>query len=158
MRYCRKCGNRLDDFDSYCGNCGAKVEDRASSFDGDTYKDSGGRKDTRTQVKDAVKSVENSLNDFTDEVSKNFESFLCLILGILSLTFGTFICAIVSLVFGKKAVEKGQDKDEQCAMFVKVGRICSKISIAFTIIAVIIFVICWIALPMIYGDVSSIIG
>ena len=155
MRYCRKCGNRLDDFDSYCGNCGAKVEDRPYSDD-DTCKDSGGRKDTRAQVQNTVKKVEDTLNDITDEVSKNFESFLCMLLGILSLTCGTFICGIVSLVFAKKAAEKGQDEDAQCATFCKVGKICSKLSIAFTIIAAIIFVICWIIVPLTYGGVSNI--
>lgn len=149
MRYCTKCGNRLDDFDSYCGNCGAKVDGR-SDFDGDTFKDSGGRKDKRAQVKDAVKSVENSINDFTDEVSKYPESFLCFLLGILSLTFGTFICAIVSLVFGKKAIEKGQDKDSKCSTFCKVGRICSIVSIVLTGVGLIIFSICWI-LPLALG-------
>ena len=110
----------------------------------------------RAQVQNTVKKVEDTLNDITDEVSKNFESFLCMLLGILSLTCGTFICGIVSLVFAKKAAEKGQDEDAQCATFCKVGKICSKLSIAFTIIAAIIFVICWIIVPLTYGGVSNI--
>ncbi|MDE6475107.1 MAG: zinc-ribbon domain-containing protein [Clostridia bacterium] len=130
MRYCKKCGNRLDDFDSYCGNCGTKVEDSSYSSDYAHNERSDNGQDKRTTVGD-------SINNITDVANKNPESFICFILGILSVTFGTFICAIISLVFGKKAAEKGQDKDEKCAMFCKVGRICSKISIALTVIVVV---------------------
>lgn len=135
MRYCKKCGNRLDDFDSYCGSCGTKVEDSACSSSDFTRDDrANDRQDKRT-------TVEDSINNITDVVSQNSESFLCFLLGILSVTVGTFVCAIISLVFGKKAVEEGQDKDEKCAMFCKVGRICSIISIVLTVVAVIVTVL-----------------
>ena len=141
MRYCKKCGNRLDDFDSYCGSCGTKGED---NFHSDDYT-SNDRVDNK---QDKRNTVEDSINNITDVVSKNPESFICFLLGILSVTFGTFICAIISLVFGKKAVEKGQDKDEKCAMFCKVGRICSKISIVLAVIAVVLSVIWGVIVPL----------
>ncbi|MDE6276467.1 MAG: zinc-ribbon domain-containing protein [Clostridia bacterium] len=135
MKYCRKCGNKLDDFDSYCGNCGAKVEER------NEYEN--------PQVKH--KSVEDSINDITNTASENTESFLCFLLGILSVTCGTFICAILSLVFGKKAIEKGQDQDGKCATFCKVGRICSIVSIVLTAVAVASSLIIGLALPLLLG-------
>lgn len=139
MRYCRKCGDRLDDFDSYCPNCGAKVEERQRvDFEDDSCKDSADSK--RIKVEDAI-------NNITDTVSQNSESFLCFLLGILSLICGTFICAIISLVFRKKAVEKGQINDSKCATFCKVGKICSIVSIALTGVGIILFAICWI-LPL----------
>ena len=136
MAYCRKCGYHLDDFDSYCPSCGAKVEYSAShsrtSSNDNTYKET--KQSARTTITD-------SINDFTESASKKFEALVCFICGIASLTFGTFICAIVSLVFGKKAIEKGQDKDETGAMFCKVGKICSKISIVMSIIGLISLII-----------------
>ena len=141
MRYCKKCGNRLDDFDSYCGNCGTKVEDSAFSGEYANSERTDNCQDKRTMVED-------SINNITDVASKNPESFICFLLGILSVTFGTFICAIISLVFGKKAVEKGQDKDEKCAMFCKVGRICSKISIALTVIFAVLSIFVGLILPL----------
>ncbi|MDE6870411.1 MAG: hypothetical protein K2J75_06755 [Clostridia bacterium] len=141
MRYCKKCGSRLDDFDSYCGSCGTKVDERSYTSDYANVEQDDNRQDKRN-------TVEDSINNVTDIVSKNPESFICFLLGILSITFGTFICAIISLVFGKKAVEKGQDKDEKCAMFCKVGRICSKISIVLAVIAVVVSVLWWVILPL----------
>lgn len=144
MRYCKKCGNRLDDFDSYCGCCGTKVEDSSSysnSSDRNAYNEN------RDNKQDKRNTVEESIDKITDTVSKNYESFICFLLGILSVTFGTFICAIVSLVFGKKAAEKGQDKDDKCATFCKVGIICSKVSIALTVVAVVAFAL-WAILPI----------
>ena len=142
MGYCRKCGYRLDDFDSYCPNCGAKVEERRNAdFDGNSSKEN---------VSSNRVKIEDSINNLTETVSQNYESFLCILLGILSLTFGTFICAIISLVFGKKAVEKRQDKDAKCATFCKIGKICSIVSIVMTGVGLILSAICWI-LPLALG-------
>ncbi len=146
MRYCKKCGTRLDDFDSYCGSCGTKVED--SAYRSSDY----ARDDRANDGQDKRTTVEDSINNITDVVSQNSESFLCFLLGILSVTVGTFVCAIISLVFGKKAVEEGQDKDEKCATFCKVGRICSIISIVLTVVAVVavvLSVIISVVLPLI---------
>ncbi|MDE6471749.1 MAG: DUF4190 domain-containing protein [Clostridia bacterium] len=126
MRYCKKCGNRLDDFDSYCSSCGAQVENIDSRTDD--------KQDKRT-------TVEQSINNITESASENFEALICLICGILSVTFGTVVCAIVSLVFANKAREKGQDNDQTGATFCKVGEICSKISIALSVLAVVIGII-----------------
>ena len=142
MRYCTKCGNRLDDFDSYCPNCGAKVEERVrSDFDSDSCKENASSK--RVKVEDAI-------NNITDTVSQNSESFLCILLGVLSLTLGTFICAIISLVFRKKAIELGQTNDSKCATFCKIGKICSIVSIALTGVGLILSAVCWI-LPLALG-------
>ena len=136
MRYCRKCGNRLDDFDSYCTKCGAKVEERDDShFYDDTCKEN---------VSGQRAKVEDKIENIADDVSQNSESFLCLLLGILSLTCGTFICGIVSLVFYKKAIEKGQDKVAKYATFCKVGRICSLVSIILTVVGIVLSAVCWI--------------
>ena len=132
MAYCRKCGYRLDDFDSYCPNCGTKVEEPKVEFDDGSCKEN---------VSSNRAKVEDAINDITDTVSQNSQSFLCLVLGILSLTFGTIICAIISLVFHKKAIELGQDKNSQCATFCKVGKICSIVSIVFTCIGAALFTI-----------------
>ena len=142
MRYCVKCGSRLDDFDSYCPNCGTKVEDRRKEtfYDGNCNDNAS---DKRVKVEDAI-------NDITETVSQNSESFLCILLGVLSLTFGTFICAIISLVFRKKAIEKGQDKDSKCATFCRVGKICSIISIVLTVVGIVLSIICW-TLPLALG-------
>ena len=91
MKYCRNCGNRLDDLDTYCSSCGAQAEDTQSS--------SNNTQDKRT-------TVEDSINNLTESASKNFEALICFICGIASLTLGTFICAIVSLVFAKIDKEK----------------------------------------------------
>ena len=134
MRYCKKCGNRLDDFDSYCGNCGAKVENDSYSQNNTNRGKYEGGQDKRT-------TIEDSINNFTESASKNFEALICFICGILSLTCGTFICAIVSLVFASKAREKEQDKDPTGSMFCKVGVISSKVCIVLSILSAIVCVI-----------------
>ena len=127
MKYCRNCGNRLDDLDTYCSSCGAQAEDTQSS--------SNNTQDKRT-------TVEDSINNLTESASKNFEALICFICGIASLTLGTFICAIVSLVFEKIAKEKGQDNDKTGAMFCKVGAICSKVCIALSVLSVVVLIVC----------------
>ena len=47
-----------------------------------------------------------------------------------------------------KSCRKGQDKDEKCAMFCKVGRICSKISIALTVIFAVLSIFVGLILPL----------
>ena len=149
MRYCRQCGSRLDDFDSFCSNCGAKVEEREHIDFND--------EDRVENVGSQRSSVEDSINNVTDTVTENTESFLCFLLGILSVTCGTFICAIISLIFGKKAIEKGQVADSKCATFCKVGKICSIVSIALTGVGIALSAICWI-IPLIFGLSFGILG
>ena len=134
MRYCKKCGNRLDDFDSYCGNCGAKVEN-------DTYSQSNTDRENYGDKQDKRTSIEDSINNFTEAASKNFDALICFVCGILSVTCGTFICAIVSLVFASRAKAKGQDSDPTGATFCKVGTICSKVSIALSVLSAIVFIV-----------------
>ena len=121
MKYCRNCGNRLDDLDGYCSSCGAQAEDTQSS---------------PNNTQDKRTTVEDSINNLTESASKNF------VCGIASLTLGTFICAIVSLVFAKIAKEKGQDNDKTGAMFCKVGAICSKVCIALSVLSAVVLIVC----------------
>lgn len=137
MRYCTKCGNRLDDFDSYCGNCGAKADINRSSYS--SFDDVNGAADDYSKndgkiKNDKRKSVEETMDDVSKVISDNTYAFICFVCGILSLTVGTFVCAIVSLIFGKKGLEKCQNEGVMGASFCKIGMICSKVSIAFSVI------------------------
>lgn len=147
MRYCKNCGSKMDELDGYCSNCGVRVDLGESMSD--SYKEDFANH-TYENKKDRRASIEDSLNGIGDLINDNTYAFISFLCGVLSLTIGTFACAIVSLVFGKKALEKCRREGALGENFCKIGMLCSKICIVISsaIAAVALLVFC---IPLIAG-------
>ncbi len=79
------------------------------------------------------KSKINREQDINTEFSTDNNAIISFVLGILSLTCGFHICAIISLVLGSSSLQKGKNP------FALAGVICSGVSLALLAIALFIF-------------------
>lgn len=106
-RFCAGCGHELEEGASFCTYCGREADNTSGASQESQYGEET-TKDSQTQV-----SQENSNN------------FITLVFGILAITLGGYLWAILTFVFASKA-----DKDDTKT---KVGKVLAILGLAIWI-------------------------